>query len=103
MEIYSPTLFIEINNDEFIFTVGDENNKEDFIVIHKSIVPIKGIENYRITNFDLVSNIVKENLYLIEQELNFTFKDTVLIINNFRCSFTNLTGFKKLNGSQILK
>ena len=43
MEIYSPTLFIEINNDEFIFMVGDENNKEDFIVIHKSIVPIKGI------------------------------------------------------------
>ena len=103
MEIYSPTLFIEINNDEFIFMVGDENNKEDFIVIHKSIVPIKGIENCRITNFNLVSNIIKENLYLIEQELNFTFKDTVLIINNFRCTFANLTGFKKLNGSQILK
>ena len=41
MEIYSPTLFIEINNDEFIFMVGDENNKEDFIKRKriKNIVP----------------------------------------------------------------
>ena len=103
MKIYSPTLFIEINNNEFIFVVGDKNKEENFTIIHENIVPIQGIENYRITNFDLVFNIVKENLYLIEQKLNFTFKDTVLIINNFRCSSINLTGFKKLNGSQILK
>ena len=27
----------------------------------------------------------------------------VLILNNFNCSFINLSGFKKLNGSQLLK
>ena len=103
MEIYSPTLFIEINYSEFIFTVGDETEQDDFKLIHKSIIPMQGIENYRITNFDLVFNIIKKNIYFVEQELNFTFKDAVLIINNFRRSFINLTGYKKLNGSQILK
>ena len=30
MEIYSPTLFIEINNSEYIFAVGDESEQENF-------------------------------------------------------------------------
>jgi cell division protein FtsA len=102
MKIYSPTLFIEIDNSEYIFTVG-EAREENFKLIYECITPIQGIENFRITNFDLVLNDIKKNIYLAEQKLNFTFKDTVLIINNFNRSFINLTGFKKLNGSQISK
>lgn len=103
MEIYSPTLFIEINNSDYIFTVGDGNEQENFKIIYNCVVPIQGIENNQLTNLDLAFNIIKKNIYIIEQKLNFTFKETVLIINNFNCSFINLTGFKKLNGSQILK
>ena len=103
MEIYSPKLYIEINNSEYIFAVGDENEKKDFKIIYKSINQLKGIQKNRITDFELVFNIIKKNVYAIEQELNFTFKEIFLIINNFDCSFINLTGYKKLNGSQILK
>jgi len=103
MEIYSPTLFIEINNAEYIFAVGDENEQEKFNLIYKFIVPNLGIKNYRIIDFDLAFNTIKKQIYIIEQKLNFTFKETIIIINNFNCSFINLTGFKKLNGSQILK
>ena len=103
MEIYSPTLFIEINNSEYIFAVGDANEQENFNLIYKFITPIQGIENYRIVDFDLAFNTIKKQIYIIEQKLNFTFKETILIINNFNCSFINLAGFKKLNGSQILK
>ena len=35
MEIYSPTLFIEINNSEYIFAVGDESEQENFNLIYK--------------------------------------------------------------------
>ena len=103
MEIYSPILFIEINNSDFIFAARDKNEQDNFKLIYKSIVPIQGIENYKITDFDLVFNTIKKNILIIEQKFNFTFKDTIIIINNFNCSFLNLTGFKKLNGSQILK
>jgi cell division protein FtsA len=103
MKIYYPILLIEINNSEYIFTAGDENKQGDFKLVYKCIVPLEGIQNYRITDLDLVFKIVKKNIYIIEQELNFTFKEVVLILNNFNCSFINLTGFKKLNGSQILK
>ena len=103
MEIYSPKLYIEINNSEYIFAVGNENEKKDFKIIYKSINQLQGIQKNRITDFELVFNIIKKNVYAIEQELNFTFKETFLVINNFDCSFINLTGYKKLNGSQILK
>ena len=103
MKVYSPTLFIEINSSDFIFAVGDKNTNNQFNLIYKSFEPIQVIENFQITNFDLVLSVIKKNIYTIEQKVNFIFKDAVLIINNFNCSFINLTGFKKLNGSQILK
>ena len=103
MEIYSPIFFIEINKTEYIFSVGEEDDQGDFKLIYKFVEPIRGIENYRITNLDLVFKTIKENIYLIEEKLNFIFKDIILIIDNFNCSFVNLSGYKKLNGSQILK
>ena len=99
----SPSLFIEINKSEYIFTVGEDDEQDNLKVIYKCIVPIQGIQNYKITDLSLVIADIKKNIYLIEQKLNHTFKETILIINNFNYSFINLTGFKKLNGSQILK
>ena len=103
MQTFSPTLFLEINNSEFIFVAKEENEENNFKLAYKCEVPIEGVENYKITDFNLFLSIIKKNIYLAEQKLNFTFKDAVIVINNFNCSFINLTGFKKLNGSQILK
>jgi len=103
MQILSPTLFIEINNFEYIFLVGERNEKNNFNIIYKSIIPIEGIKNFEITNFDLAFNSIKKNIYLLEEKVNLIFKDIILVLDNFHISFINLTGFKKLNGSQILK
>ena len=103
MEIYSPNLFIEINSSEYIFIVGDKNENDHFRIIYKNIITNQAIFDSKIIDFDLAYNTIKKNLYLIEQELNYTFKEIILIIDNFNCSFVNLAGYKKLNGSQILK
>ena len=103
MQNYNLTLFVEINDLEFIFAVGFRDENNHFELVYKNAVPNSGIVNYKISDFDLIHNTIKKNIYLIEQELNYTFKDIVLILNVFYCSFINLTGYKKLNGSQILK
>ena len=97
------TLFIEINdtNFEFFVTQNDEHNNIE--IAKKILVPLKGIEKSSITDFDSIFKIIKENVYSIEQKLNHTFKEIVLIIENFKPTFINITGFKKLNGSQILR
>ena len=103
MEIFFPKLFIEINNSNYIFTVGDQNKQNAFKLIFKHIEPLHGIENNRVIDFKLFFNTIKKNIYTIEQKLNFTFKETVIILDNFNRSFISISGFKKLNGSQILK
>ena len=103
MEILSPILFIEINNSEYVFVVGDSDENNNFKIIYKNVIPAEGIKNQKITDFDLIFDVLKRNIYLVEQKLNYTFKELILIIDNFNFSFLNLSGFKKLNGSEILK
>tara|TARA_B100000886_G_scaffold230946_1_gene161207 strand:+ start:297 stop:1490 length:1194 start_codon:yes stop_codon:yes gene_type:complete len=103
MPYISPTLFIEINNFEYVFLVGDKNEDDCFSVIYSKKIPIAGIKNERIDDLNLVSKMIKENIYLIEKKVNYTFKEVVLIIDNFNCSLVNFTGFKNLNGSQLGK
>ncbi len=96
-------LFLEINNFDFIFFVGKNDNQEKFEILYRYKLPIKGIENNRISDSEIAFNTIKENIYLIEQKFNYTFREIVLILENFKPSFLNITGFRKLNGSQILR
>ena len=103
MKNSSLKLYLEINNFSFIFLVGESNENENFKIAYKLEIPLQGIENSRITNLEKVTDVIKKNIYIIEQELNHTFKEVVLILENFKLTFINLSGFKKLNGSQILR
>ena len=103
MKINVPKLFLEINSQEYIFVVGSKDQNDVFKILYKNSVSIQGINNNKIIDFELVFSTINKNVYLIEQKLNHTFKDIILILDNFHYSFVNLTGYKKLNGSQILK
>ncbi|MBL6786001.1 MAG: hypothetical protein ISQ91_00975 [Candidatus Pelagibacter bacterium] len=101
--INSTTLFFEINKINLTFIAGEYDEQNNFKITYKEQVPIIGVENNRITDYGKLFNVVKENVYKIEQDLNFTFKDLVLILENFEPTFINVTGYKKLNSSQILR
>ena len=103
MQQNSPQLFIEISNLEIVFIVGKNNEKYEFELIYSNNIKVNDAREKEIFDFESIHNSVKENIYLIEQKLNFTFKEVTLIIdmpNNF---LINFTGFKKLNGSQLTK
>ncbi len=103
MQSDSPYLFIEINNSEFIFIVIENVENNEFKLLYEISVPIEGIQNNKISDHNLVFEIFKKNIYLIEQKLKLFFKETIVVINNFNCSIVNLSGYKKLNGSQLVK
>ena len=104
MKFFSPKLFLEINESEYIFSVGDEDQNNNFKVNYKYNASIEGItKNCKVIDFEKTLNTLKKNIITIEQKINFTFKEIILILDNSDCTFLNLTGFKKLNGSQILK
>ena len=95
--------FLEINNFEFIFSVGENKENENFKLIYQNSIPIKGVNDSKIIDFDLFFNLLKDNIYNIEQKLNLVLKNVILILDNFDCSLINFTGFKKLNGTQLDK
>ena len=97
------TLFIEINSSHISFLVGENNNFENINLKLNIDVPIEGFDKNKIFDFKKVFNIFKENIFLIEQKVNFTFREIILILDNCNPLFINISGFKKLNGSKILK
>ena len=97
------TLFLEINNFSLIFFVLKKNESNEIKIINELSLPVSGVEDNRISNFEKFYNIIKENIYSIEQKLDYTFKEVVLILENFNPTFLNLSGYKTLNGSQILR
>ncbi len=97
------TLIIEINKFNFIFLVGKNNEQNIIEKIFKIEAPICGIKNSNIINFDQVFKSIKENVFQIEQKFNYTFKEIILILENFNPTFLNISGYKNLNGSQILR
>ena len=94
MQLDTPTLFVEIDKTEFIFSVYQIKQENNFKQLLKISVPLQGISFNRIDNFDLVFNILKNNIYNIEQKLNLTFKEAILILDNFEYFTINFSGFK---------
>ena len=101
MEDSSLKLYLEINNLSFIFLVGESDEYDNFKIVYNLELPLQGIENKRIINLEQVLDVIKKNVYIVEQKLNHTFKEIFLILENFELTFINFSGFKKLNGSQI--
>ena len=103
MNLNSPILFIEINKLEFIFGVGELDESSGFKLLYNQTTPIEGIVDNKIIELERVSEILKSCIYSIEQKLNLNFKNIILVLDNFDKFCISLTGFKKLNGSQLLK
>ena len=103
MKNYKLNLFLEINTSNYIFFVGKSDENNNLEVIFKLELPLAGIENNKISDSEKFLNLIKENLFLIEQKFNYTFKKIVIILENLNPIFINVSGYKKLNGSQILR
>ena len=103
MQTGIPTLFVEINDLNYIFVVGKYDENQNLKIIEKIITPIEGIEKNKFTNIDLAEKLIKKNIQNIEDKINYIFKEVTIIIDTFENSCINISGFKKLNGSQVLK
>ena len=103
MQENTPTLFFEINHLNFVFIVGLYDDSQDLKIIEKVITAKEGMDENKFLNIELIENIIKKNVKKIEDKLNCVFKDVTIILDHSFYSCTNISGFKKLNGSQVLK
>ena len=89
MEIDHPTLFIEINDTNYIFVVGVHDENQNLKVIEKIIAPNTGIDKNKFVSIDNANEEIKKNIAIIEKKLNYIFNDVTVVIDNFDYSCIN--------------
>ena len=68
-----PNLIIDLNDEFFLFTVFSSNQDKKLEIIKKKIIKSSGIKNGKIIDQNLVSNLIKNTINEIEDEINFFF------------------------------
>ena len=103
MQFDSPILIVEINYSNYIFVAAKYNENQSLQIVEKIITSSEGISNNKITNIDEAQECIKKNISILEDKLSYVFKDVIILIDNFDYTCLNFSGFKKLNGSQLIK
>ena len=101
MKLNEPYLIIDINDNKIIIFVISFNEKNNFKILKKNILDASGIQNGRIIDVETVSQLIKENINNIEEEINYFFSNVTAVINPNQINCLNVSGYKKLNGSQV--
>ena len=103
MEKEKLHLIVEINQKNLALVAGSFDENQNFKIIEKElkfwVEPKKNIFD----NFFELEKIIQNNLETIENKLGYIFEDIILILDDFNYNCLNVSGFKKLNGSQLLK
>ncbi len=101
MQLNEPYLIIDIDGEKVIFFVVLFNEKKNFKVLKKIILETTGIQNGRVINIETFSQLLKQTINSIEDDINFFFSNVAIVINPNKINCLNVSGYKKLNGSQI--
>ena len=102
MKIDKPFLFIEISDKKFIFLAVKYDESFNFKVLYSGSTESEGVLSGKIIDIEKSSRIIKDNLSIIEKKIGFIFKNATVISDQVDFSCINVSGFKKLGGSQIL-
>ena len=94
-------LFIELKNEKYVITVGEYDEEFNLTILENKTFVSKGIKYGKIFDLSENSKSLKSGLSEIEEKVNYVFDNANVILNtDFDC--INISGFKKLNGNQIL-
>ena len=101
-KLEKKNLFVEINDNNILVAVGEYDDELNFKIVEKEIFSPSGFKNGKVVNLELSGDNLKKTINKIENRSNLFFTDVNIIINQTDFDCVNVSGFKKLNGNQIL-
>ena len=102
MDIGKLYLFIEVEVNKIIFCVVKYSEELNLEIKEKKILDLKDIENRKIANLKKSSNLIREEMRVLEKKLNTVFKKVIVAYHPESLQIINISGYKKINGQQIL-
>ena len=103
MDTNNEKLIIQIADGQLRYVVFQVDKKLEYKILLKKTSICDGILRGKISNLNGVIKILGNDLKEIESQLNKVFTNASIVINQEDTLCTNLTGFKKLNGSKVEK
>ena len=96
-------LLIELDDQYLKITAGFQDDELNFKIIATEVIFTNNFENGQIKDLERCVIDLKTVLEILEKKLNTIFTEAYVITNqkNFDC--INVSGFKKMNGNQILE
>lgn len=94
-------LYLEINNENFLFAVGEQDDELNFKIIEHEFCTPSGFKNGKIINLETTVENLKKIIKKIESKSDLFFSEVNIIIDYTDFDCINISGFKKLNGNQI--
>ncbi len=96
-------LIAEIAEDKIQYVIYQQDEKLEYKILKKKISNNTGIKQGKILDFHYTADKINQDLKDLEKVSNKIFKNISIIVNEPEISCTNLSGFKKLNGSKVEK
>tara|TARA_B100000427_G_scaffold328798_1_gene342837 strand:- start:215 stop:1405 length:1191 start_codon:yes stop_codon:yes gene_type:complete len=96
-------LIAEIAEDKIQYVIYQQDEKLEYKILKKKISNNTGIKQGKILDFHYTANKINQDLKDLEKVSNKIFRNISIIVNEPEISCTNLSGFKKLNGSKVEK
>ena len=101
MQLNKPYLIIDLDDNKIIFFVISYNKNKDYKLVKNIIIDSTGIQNGRIIDVTIVSQLIKKTISKIEDEIDYFFSHATIVINPNNINCLNVSGYKRLNGSQV--
>ena len=101
-KLKKKNLYIEINDNSFLVAIGEYDDELNFKILEHELYSPSGFKNGKIINLETTVANLKKVVKKVENKSNLLFSEINIIINQTDFDCINISGFKKLNGNQIL-
>ena len=101
-KLKKKNLYLKINNESFLVAIGEYDDELNFKILDHELFSPSGFRNGKIINLATTTENLKKVIKKVENKSNFLFSEVNVIINQTNFDCINVSGFKKLNGNQIL-
>ena len=101
-KLKKKNLYVEINDESFLVAIGEHDDELNFKILEYELYSPSGFKDGKIINLATIVENLKKVIKKVENKTNLFFSEINVIVNQTDVDCVNISGFKKLNGNQIL-
>ena len=101
-KLKKKNLYLEISDESFLVAIGEHDDELKFKILEHELYSPSGFKDGKIINLATTVENLRKAIKKVESKSNLFFSEINVIINQTDVDCINISGFKKLNGNQIL-